>query len=212
MKAFDALLEVAAKLNGPGGCPWDLKQSFFSLQPYVIEEAFEVVEAVDLNEDQKILEELGDLLYTVIFYGKIAEKEGRFTLEDVIESIKEKLIRRHPHIFGDVKVSDPDEVAQRWEKIKKEEQGNEERKSFMDGIPSGLPALLKAQKILRKMRRAKSEILKKQNPVPMTEEEIGVQMLDLILNAEDAHIDVESALRRSLCKLEEEFKAAEELA
>lgn len=212
MNKFDALLEVASKLNGPGGCPWDLKQTFFSLQPYVIEEAYEVIEAIDNNNDAKIKEELGDLLYTVVFYGKVAEREGRFSIDDILESIREKLIRRHPHVFGSLVVEDADEVVHNWEKIKKEEKGHEDRKSTLDGIPSGLPALLKAQKILRKLRQSNSELLNKKEQKVSSEEEIGKAMLELILRAEDAYIDVESALRRALLKLEEQFRTAEELA
>ena len=104
MKQFDELISVAEKLLSPEGCPWDLKQTFTTLQPYVLEEAHEVIEAVDLNDDSKILEELGDLLYVIVFYGKLGEKQGRFSLKDIIDTIKEKLIRRHPHIYGDVKV------------------------------------------------------------------------------------------------------------
>ena len=102
MKAFDELLDVARTLNGEKGCPWDIKQTFFSLQPYVIEEAHELVEAVDRGDDQEIVEELGDLLYTVVFYAKVAEREKRFTMEDILNCEKEKLIRRHPHVFGEV--------------------------------------------------------------------------------------------------------------
>src|SRR5579872_4545447 len=141
MKQFDALLEVADKLLSPGGCPWDRKQNFYSLQPYVLEEAHEVIEAVDSKDDKKIIEELGDLLYTVIFYGKLAELEGRFSLKEILEVIKEKLIRRHPHIFGDVKVEDADEVLRNWEAIKRQESGHEKRKSAVDGVPPTLPTL-----------------------------------------------------------------------
>ena len=138
MKAFDALLHVAEKLLGPQGCPWDQKQTFQSLQPYVLEEAHEVIEAVDLDDDRKIVEELGDLLYTVVFYGKLAEKTGRFSLEDIVSTIKEKLVRRHPHIFGDVKVDSVDEIVSNWEKIKAQEKGSAAQK--IDAIPQSLPA------------------------------------------------------------------------
>src|SRR5579863_8504265 len=99
MEQFDSLLRVAERLLGPNGCPWDQTQTFASLQPYVLEQAHEVIEAVDLDNDKKILEELGDLLYTVIFYAKLAEKTGRFSLEEILVSIRDKLVRRHPHIF-----------------------------------------------------------------------------------------------------------------
>ena len=140
MKEFDDLIAVAEKLLSPEGCPWDHKQTFLSLQPYVLEEAHEVIEAVDSGEDEQIVEELGDLLYTVIFYGKLAEKEGRFATVDIIKAVKEKLIRRHPHVFGEVKVEHVDEIAQNWERIKKEEK--QSRKKEPGGIPPTLPLLV----------------------------------------------------------------------
>src|SRR5262245_61857916 len=135
MGKFEDLLQVSDHLMGPNGCPWDKKQTFTSLQPYVIEEAHELMEAVDEDEDKKIKEELGDLLYTIIFYGKIAEKLNRFTIWDVIEGEKEKLIRRHPHVFGEGKAEDVQDVVKAWEKIKKEENKEKGRKHFLEGIP-----------------------------------------------------------------------------
>lgn len=212
MNKFQALMDVATRLNGPKGCPWDHTQTFLSLQPYVLEEAYEVIEAVDANDDEKIVEELGDLLYTVVFYAKIAEKEGKFTIDEILDCVREKLIRRHPHVFTDLEIEHVDEIMQQWEKIKKEEKGKEERKSVLDGIPKNLPTLFKAQKVLRKMRRAEFEGLSKFSNEGLTEESVGKEMLDLVLRAEDAGIDVESALRRTLSKLEEEFRRQEELA
>src|SRR3989339_1148864 len=123
MKQFDELWDVATRLNSSEGCPWDLKQTFISLQPYVLEEAHEVVEAVDRGMDKEIVEELGDLLYTVLFYAKVAEKEGRFSIEEILKTVKEKLIRRHPHVFENLKVETEEEVVRNWEKIKKETEG-----------------------------------------------------------------------------------------
>src|SRR3990167_9026225 len=108
MEAFSALLQVAEQLLGPNGCPWDIKQTFTSLQPYVLEEAHEVIEAVDADDDQKMIEELGDLLYTIVFYGKLGEKQGRFSMEQIVHCVRDKLVRRHPHVFGEVKVQDAD--------------------------------------------------------------------------------------------------------
>jgi uncharacterized protein YabN with tetrapyrrole methylase and pyrophosphatase domain len=212
MKKFDELLEVATRLNGPKGCPWDQKQTFLTLQPYVLEEAHEVIEAVDSGDDRKIVEELGDLLYTIVFYAKVGERENRFIMEDVIESIREKLIRRHPHVFGDVKVNQMEEIVTRWEAIKKEEKGHEERKSVLDGIPKTLPQLLKAQKILKRIRRTQSSLLPEKSSEPLSEESVGKKLLDLILQATDADIDGESALRRALQELEETFRKQEQLA
>ncbi len=209
MKEFDTLLEVARRLNAPDGCPWDRQQSFLSLQPYVLEEAHEVIEAVDLGEDSKIIEELGDLLYTVIFYGKVAEREGRFTIREIIESVREKLIRRHPHVFGELKVESSEEVKQHWEKIKKQESGHAQRESALDGIPERLPALAKAQKLVQKALRAKHPPLMGQEQVSTTEKEIGNELFALVFKAEQSGIDVESALRRVLRDYETVFRAWE---
>lgn len=200
MKEFDELMEVAAALNGPNGCPWDHKQTFLSLQPYVIEEAHEVIEAVDSNENDKILEELGDLFYTVVFYAKIAEKEGRFTMVDILNCEREKLIRRHPHVFGEQKIEHAEEVVKRWEKIKKTEKAHEARKSALDGIPKTLPSLVKAQKIIKKILRSESSLLseKQKHLEPCSESEVGEALFQWILRAEESGVDAESALRRTL--------------
>ena len=205
MDQFDSLLLIAEKLLGPNGCPWDQKQTFLSLQPYILEEAHEVIEAVDADDDRKMIEELGDLLYTVVFYGKLGEKTGRFSIEEIVKTIKEKLIRRHPHVFGEIKVENIDEVIKNWEKIKAEEKKEAQYSSALDGIPPTLPTLIKAQKILKRILRSGSELLSKDTQ-KMTEEEVGNQLLKLILVAELNEIDAESALRRSLAKLISDFK------
>lgn len=206
MNQFDALLKVAEELNGPNGCPWDIKQTFATLQPYVLEEAHELMEAVDENDDQKIIEELGDLLYTIIFYGKIAEKNNRFTIQDVIEQEKEKLVRRHPHVFGNQKIHDIEGVTENWEKIKKAE--NKGRKSQMDGIPKTLPLIAKAQKMVQKLKRAAFPHLQ----VPhekLDSKTLGEQLLHLIAQAEASGLDAESELRRATSALENAFRSWE---
>ncbi len=145
MKEFNELLEVVEKLLSPDGCPWGLKQTFSSLQSYVLEEAHEVIKAVESNEDRQIIEELGDLLYTIIFYGKLAQKEGRFTMEDIVRTVKEKMVRRHPHVFGKVKVDHVDQVVKNWEQIKKQEREDQAGKSRLDGIRVPLPALAREE-------------------------------------------------------------------
>lgn len=144
---FLKLLEIAKKLRGEGGCPWDQKQTLETVKNYLLEESYEVVEAIESKSYDEIKEELGDLLFQIIFITDIARSEGKFDINDVIEGISEKLIRRHPHIFGDIKVKDSDEVVQNWLKIKKNEEKNKEKKSVLDGIPKNLPALLKAQMV-----------------------------------------------------------------
>jgi uncharacterized protein YabN with tetrapyrrole methylase and pyrophosphatase domain len=209
MDQFDSLLRVAEILLGPGGCPWDQQQTFASLQPYVLEEAHEVIEAVDADDDRKMVEELGDLLYTVVFYGKLAEKMGRFSLLDIVRAIEEKLIRRHPHVFGELKVEGADEVLKNWERIKLEEKGDRQPKSVLDGIPPTLPLVTRAQKILKRMQRADSPLAPKQSSSTPSEEEVGDELLAWILRAENNGIDAESALRRSLSRIEDDFRRRE---
>ncbi len=196
MKAFDELLEVATRLNSPDGCPWDLKQTFFSLQPYVLEEAHELIEAVDGQKDEEIVEELGDLLYTVIFYAKIAEKEGRFRMEEIINAVKEKLIRRHPHVFGSGSAKTEEEVISAWHKIKQEEVGKQYRKSALDGVPDSLPSIAKAQKMIKVFFRKK--FMEQPSIEDLSEEEVGRRLWDVLLQAESSGVDAESALRRTL--------------
>jgi MazG family protein len=208
MKEFDALLEVAQKLNSPGGCPWDLEQNFFTLQPYLLEEAHEVMEAVDEGDPQKILGELGDLFYLLIFYCKVAERNHLFTMEDLLERITEKMIHRHPHVFGESAAKDKEEVIERWEKIKQKEKAHAERKSALDGIPERLPALAKAQKIVRKALRADYPLEGERSA--LTEREVGETLLNLVTRAERNGIDVDSALRRFLLQFDEAFRTWEE--
>jgi MazG family protein len=202
MKAFDDLLDVASKLNGPGGCPWDHNQTFFSLQPYVLEEAHEVVEAVDSQNDAEVIEELGDLLYVVIFYAKIAEKEGRFSIENILKSVTDKLIRRHPHVFGSTVVKTESDIEKNWEEIKKNEEGKSQRTSALDGIPDSLPSLAKAQKMMRIF--LKKHFLQESPGEAKLEQEIAQVLWGLVALAEQSKVDIESAFRR---KLSEEKKA-----
>ena len=122
MKDFSEILEILDTLMGPQGCPWDRKQTFDSLRESVVEEAQEVVEAVDEGDDAHLCEELGDLLFNVVFYCKIAEKEGKFTTANMLNTLKDKLIRRHPHVFGDAVINNEEELKAQWERIKQEER------------------------------------------------------------------------------------------
>ncbi len=204
MKQFDELWDVATRLNSSEGCPWDLKQTFISLQPYVLEEAHEVVEAVDRGMDKEIVEELGDLLYTVLFYAKVAEKEGRFSIEEILKTVKEKLIRRHPHVFENLKVETEEEVVRNWEKIKKETEGKVKKEFLKE-----LPALSKAQKMVKIFDRSGYQKLSDLSEI--TEEEIGSQLLEIVQRAEKSHIDSEGALRRLLLKHQNAFQKWEAL-
>jgi len=135
------------RLRAPDGCPWDREQTHDSIKGCLLEEAHEFLEAIDLKDDHAMAEELGDLLLQVVFHAQIAAEEKRFTLDEVIHEIAAKLVRRHPHVFGEVEVANSSEVVRNWEAIKNTEKGKEDRKSRMDGVPSGFPALLRAHKI-----------------------------------------------------------------
>ncbi|MXX14154.1 MAG: MazG family protein, partial [Gemmatimonadetes bacterium] len=132
MSNLEQLINIMAQLRGPAGCPWDKEQTHQSLKPYLIEEAYELLEAIDCNDDGEIKEELGDLLLQVVFHAQIASEENRFTIDDVAEAIADKLIRRHPHVFGDTQADTPDEVIKNWEAIKAEEKPNK-KASLLDG-------------------------------------------------------------------------------
>ncbi len=145
------LEEIAMILRGENGCAWDREQTPESLKPYLIEEAYEVCEAIEKKDTENLREELGDLLYQVYAHAQIAREEGRFDIDDVASSIAEKLIHRHPHVFGDEKASTAQEVIERWEKIKKKEKAG--RESILDGVPAQLPSLLKAYRVQQKASR-----------------------------------------------------------
>lgn len=155
-RRFEKLVEVQSRLRGPGGCPWDREQTHQSLRPYLIEEAYEVLEALDGGSDDRFASELGDLLLQVLFHAQLAKEEGRFDIGDVVDAIREKLIRRHPHVFGNVRVRDSAEVLKRWEELKAEERRREDRQesagkdSVLGNIPRNLPALSEAFQLTRR--------------------------------------------------------------
>ena len=149
--AFSQLVEVVARLRAPDGCPWDRVQTLKSIMPHTLEETFEVLEAIDANDNPAICEELGDLLLQVVLYAQIAADEGRFDLLPVIQGITEKLIRRHPHVFGDVAASTVDQVSENWERIKQQEKT---RESAIDGLPVAMPSLARAVRLQSKAAKA----------------------------------------------------------
>ncbi|MCM3762580.1 nucleoside triphosphate pyrophosphohydrolase [Alkalihalobacillus oceani] len=146
-REFTKLRKVIATLRGPGGCPWDQKQTHQSLKKYLLEETYEVLEAIDEQDEEHLVEELGDVLLQVLLHAQIGEDEGYFSIEDVIYAITEKMIRRHPHVFGETSVSDAEEVVVNWDAIKKQEKGKEENSSLLASIPKGLPALMEAEQL-----------------------------------------------------------------
>lgn len=149
-REFDRLRGIIRTLRGPGGCPWDQKQTHESLKRHLIEEAYELLEAIDEEDDDHIAEELGDILLQVMLHAQIGEDAGYFTIHDVIGILSEKMVRRHPHVFSDVEVDDAEDVITNWEAIKAKEAGRADRSSVLDGIPKGLPGLLSALKLQKK--------------------------------------------------------------
>ena len=150
---FESLVGVIATLRGENGCPWDREQTHTSLKSTLIEETYETVEAIDSGDPKKLKEELGDLLLNIMLQAQIAAENQDFDIYDVIDTLTEKLIRRHPHVFGDVHVDNAEEVVKNWEAIKSQEAGYEDRKSVLDGVPNALPALLRGQKIQKRAAR-----------------------------------------------------------
>jgi len=158
--AINDLLKVMAKLRSPKGCPWDREQTHMSLRRHAIEEVYELIDVIETRDDHEMAEELGDLLLQVIFHAQMAKERGAFDFEKVCKLLTEKLIRRHPHVFGKTKVKNVDEVWANWEKIKRAEKSGtrNERKSAFDGIPKHLPALLRAEKLVKKAHKAKLHV------------------------------------------------------
>ena len=149
-KKLSDLSGIMNRLREEDGCPWDREQTHDSLKSYLIEEAYEVLEAIESGENHALKEELGDLLFQVVFHSQIAKEDGRFTLEDVIANVSEKMIRRHPHVFGDEKAKNSEEVLSRWEDIKGKEKN---RESMLEGIPRSLPSLIRAKRLQERASR-----------------------------------------------------------
>lgn len=156
-KPIDELLEVMAKLRSPGGCPWDREQDHMTLRFHAVEEVYELMDAIEAGDDHEMLEELGDLLLQVVFHCQLARERQVFDFDAVCDRLVEKLVRRHPHVFGESKAKTVDAVWAQWEQIKKAEKHGTKhhRGSALDGIPRHLPSLLRAEKLVKKARKAK---------------------------------------------------------
>lgn len=151
-KSFNDLVDLMKTLRGPGGCPWDRQQNYQDLKPYVIEEAYEVVEAIDRDDRDSLKEEIGDLLLEAVFLAEIARAEGSFVIDDSITAVHDKLVRRHPHVFGDAVADSAEAVVTNWERLKSAELKKKD-KSVLSGVPRALPALLKATRLTEKAAR-----------------------------------------------------------
>jgi tetrapyrrole methylase family protein/MazG family protein len=227
---LDPLVEIMDKLRGPDGCPWDRKQTFITLKKYVIEETYEVLEAIDQADMNKLAEELGDLLLQVVFLSKLAKEKDYFDINDVISVICKKLIRRHPHVFSDAVVNTPQEVELNWEKIKsREKNSNNGSRKLLDSVPKVFPALLKAQKLqdkaakvgfdwadiagpIGKVREELKELddAIKQNKREKVEEEIGDLFFAIVNVCRFLDIDAETSLQRANLKFTKRFSYIEE--
>jgi tetrapyrrole methylase family protein / MazG family protein len=209
MAEFTKLIEITERLLGPGGCPWDQEQTMMTIRTTILEEVCEVIEAIDVGDNPHIRDELGDLFFNVIFLCKLAEKENRFTLQDVIQTLIDKLIRRHPHVFADVQGIDTvDALIKQWDKIKKSESAHTHRTSDLDGIPRDLPSLARAQKMLKKISKtAYSAIPEEDTKVDVTSEEsLGQALLTIVAQAQAVGLDAEQALRKTLATLDKDFR------
>lgn len=174
MQEIKKLLQIMKRLRGEEGCPWDLEQTHLSLRPYLLEETYEVLEALENEEMNNFCEELGDLLLQIIFHAQIAEENGYFTFADVVRSINEKMIRRHPHVFSEENVHNSQEVLIKWEQIKAWERRDQPaRESLLDGLPPQLPALMLAQKIQKKASKAGFDWEKTEDAWQKVQEEVA---------------------------------------
>ncbi len=171
-RTFDQLVQLMTTLRGPQGCPWDRKQTLESLKPFVIEESYEVVDAIDRKDLDGLKEELGDFLLQAVFIAEITRAEGSFDIYDAITAIHDKLVRRHPHVFGDVEAGTAEEVLVNWEKLKNEER-KAENKSVLAGVPQSLPALLRASRLTEKAARVGFDWRRTEDVFAKLEEEIG---------------------------------------
>lgn len=193
---FEKLTQISDRLMGPEGCPWDREQTLPSMRQFILEEAYEIVEAIDEEDDKNLAEEIGDLFFNLLFLCKIAEKEGRFTTSEVFRKVGEKLIGRHPHVFGETKLEGSQAVLEQWEKIKKQEKS--ERKSILDGIPKSLPALSRAYKIVAKIPQEGKEL----ESTFVDEGELGKLLWAIVRQAKKQKIHPEMALRKTTQEIE----------
>jgi tetrapyrrole methylase family protein/MazG family protein len=218
------LVRVMARLRGPGGCPWDREQDHRSLARHLLEETHEALDAIDAGDDDLLREELGDVLLQVVFHAQMAADEGAWDVDDVAEGIVRKLIRRHPHVFGELEVSGADEVLVNWERIKAEEKGEQ---PLEDDIPEALPALARAAKVQRRaagrgfewrsvdsaleaLREEVAELERRTGP-DNAEQEIGDVLFATVGVARALGIDAESALRRTIRGFAERYERFTEL-
>ncbi|MDH3599646.1 MAG: nucleoside triphosphate pyrophosphohydrolase [Candidatus Tectomicrobia bacterium] len=222
---FLQLLAIVDRLRSPQGCPWDRQQTPQSLIPYLLEETYEVIESIEEGNHNGLKEELGDLLLHILFQGQLAQEHGRFTLDDSIQAISEKLIRRHPHVFGDVQRQDETDINRNWEAAKQREKG---RKSLLDGVPRSLPALARARRVQEKAASAgfdwpsigpvwdkvneEMEELRQACAAGTTgdiEEEFGDVLFSLVNLSRFLRLNADGSMRQAIDKFERRFHGIE---
>jgi len=215
---LDELIDTVALLRAPGGCPWDAEQTHESLVQYLVEESWELIDAIESGSREEMIEELGDVLYQVLFHADLAahtEGEG-FDIDDVARHMTAKMVSRHPHVFGDREAETAADVVAFWDDLKADEKPH--RTSVLDGIPRGMPALALAQKVLGKAEKvgvtdasalAAPAVPAPAVPAPATEDELGRVLLGLVASARSRGLDAERALRAAVRALEDEVRAAE---
>ncbi|MCX8157108.1 MAG: MazG family protein [Verrucomicrobiae bacterium] len=213
-RSINWLLAIMARLRAPNGCPWDREQSHHSLRFHAVEEVYELMDAIEAGDDHEMEEELGDLLLQVVFHCQLARERGAFDFEAVCRNIAEKLIRRHPHVFGDLQVKDVETVWANWDKIKRaEKEGTRHaRPSALDGIPRHLPALLRAQKLVKKATKA--ELWDKESPAAgtaMTRAALAQQLFALAAAAQQRGWNAEDLLRAEISRQERRLRHKERL-
>lgn len=226
MSKMDELLAILKRLRAPDGCPWDREQTLQTIKPCLQEECYELLAAIDENSIEHHREELGDVLLQVVFQCAIREEEGSFTLDDVIDELNAKLIRRHPHVFGTTEAKTVDKVLQNWEQIKQKEK--QPKSSALDGVPDALPALLKAQRTQAKASRVGFDWADSSGAIEKVQEEFtefakasatgnseqcaeefGDILFSLVNVARFCEIDAEGALRAATAKFAKRFRAVE---
>ncbi len=211
--AIDDLLKVMARLRSPTGCPWDREQTHLSLRRHAIEEVYELIDAIEARDDHEMAEELGDLLLQVVFHCQLARERSAFDFERVCRLLVEKLIRRHPHVFGATKVANVDEVWANWEKIKRAEKHGtaRARHSAFDGIPRHLPALMRAEKLLKKARKVFEEKHESRDGKKrLSKKALASELFDLTAFAQRRGWSAEQLLTEETKRRERKFRKREQ--
>jgi MazG family protein len=207
--AINQLLKVMARLRSPTGCPWDREQDHRSIRWHSVEEVYELMDAIEAGDDHEMMEELGDLLLQVVFHCQLAKERGAFDFEKVTRNVAEKLVRRHPHVFGDSKAKTVDAVWAQWERIKKAEKHGtrHERASALDGIPRHLPGLLRAEKLVKKARKA--GLLEASGKLKRGKAMIASELFALAQAAQERGWSAEELLRAEILRREKAWRRKE---